>query len=84
MYINLVIVEEAKSIVGWESIREQIRLEDHKRSEPQQESGENQTILDNLPEREYITMKVSSFSINNNSFGNCNTVIMLIVLGLIS
>ncbi|XP_066975102.1 acyl-coenzyme A diphosphatase FITM2-like [Macrobrachium rosenbergii] len=57
VYINLVIVEEAKSIVGWEGIREQIRLEDHKRSD--QDIGDKQTILENLPEKEYFIMKMN-------------------------
>lgn len=58
VYVNLLIVEEAKSIVNWESIREQIRLEDHKRSDPQ-DAGDNKTTLENLPEKEYIIMKMN-------------------------
>ncbi|XP_068217977.1 acyl-coenzyme A diphosphatase FITM2-like [Palaemon carinicauda] len=63
VYINLVIVEEAKSIVGWEGIREQIRLEDHKRQEDlkrsEPDSGDKQTILEHLPEKEYVILKMN-------------------------
>ncbi|KAK7081304.1 fat storage-inducing transmembrane protein 2, partial [Halocaridina rubra] len=58
VYLNLLIVEEAKSIVGWEGIREQIRNEDHKRSEPHQEA-DSKTVLDVLPEREYTILKLN-------------------------
>ncbi|KAK3870334.1 hypothetical protein Pcinc_024432 [Petrolisthes cinctipes] len=59
VYINLLIVEEAKAIVGWEGIRDIIRLEDHHRSEVQNDPGESKTVLDTLSNDDLIVLKLN-------------------------
>lgn len=60
VYINLFILEEAKTIEGWEGIREQIRLEDHYRGEAQSDPGESKTPLESLTHYDMAILKVSS------------------------
>lgn len=63
MYINLLIVEEAKAIVGWEGIRHIIRMEDHHRTEAQTDPSESKTVLDTLSDDDLIVLKVCCLSI---------------------
>ncbi|KAG7165069.1 acyl-coenzyme A diphosphatase FITM2-like [Homarus americanus] len=59
VYINLFIVEEAKAIVGWEGIRDQIRIEDHNRGESQSDPNENKTPLEGLTGDEMCVLKMN-------------------------
>lgn len=59
VYINLLIVEEAKAIVGWEGIRDQIRIEDHKRGEVQSDASEDKTPLEGLSAEDMVTLKMN-------------------------
>nr|XP_045625244.1 acyl-coenzyme A diphosphatase FITM2-like [Procambarus clarkii] len=59
VYINLFIVEEAKAIVGWEGIRDQIRIERHNRGESQIDPNENKTPLESLSEEEMVVLKLN-------------------------
>nr|XP_053656280.1 acyl-coenzyme A diphosphatase FITM2-like [Cherax quadricarinatus] len=61
VYINLLIVEEAKAIVGWEGIRDQIRIEGHNRGDTQSHSIENKTPLEGLSEEEMVILKLNYF-----------------------
>ena len=59
MYINLMLVEEAKAIVGWEGIRDTITAEDHARTSSS--SGvEDKTSLSGLSAEDFSTLKVST------------------------
>ncbi|MPC28964.1 acyl-coenzyme A diphosphatase FITM2-like [Portunus trituberculatus] len=58
VYINLFILEEAKTIDGWEGIRDQIRMEDHHRGEVQN-PGETKTVLDSLTPYDMAILKMN-------------------------
>lgn len=60
VYINLFILEEARTIDGWEGIREQIRLEDHHRGEAQNDPGESKTTLEGLTPYDMAILKVGA------------------------
>lgn len=70
VYVNLLIVEEAKAIVGWEGIRDQIRMEDHRRGETTNDPQETKTPLENLTEEDLVILKVC---------WDCNSLIYLFV-----
>ena len=55
VYINLLLVEEAKAILGWEGIRDLLRIEEHKRSEGE---NEDKTVLSVLSLKDLSTLKV--------------------------
>lgn len=59
VYINLFILEEARTIDGWEGIREQIRLEDHHRGEAQNDPGESKTTLEGLTPYDMAILKIN-------------------------
>ncbi|XP_042855303.1 acyl-coenzyme A diphosphatase FITM2-like [Penaeus japonicus] len=59
VYVNLLIVEEAKAIVCWEGIRDQIRLEDHRRGEVTNDPQEKKTPLENLSEEDLVILKLN-------------------------
>lgn len=58
VYINLFILEEAKTIDGWEGIRDKIRLEDHNRGDAQNDPGESKTPLEGLTPYDMAILKV--------------------------
>ncbi|CAL4063503.1 unnamed protein product, partial [Meganyctiphanes norvegica] len=57
VYLNLLLVEEAKAIVGWESIRDLIRVEDHNRSEGASNEDDKETPLKVLSEEQLVMLK---------------------------
>ncbi|RXG57940.1 FIT family protein [Armadillidium vulgare] len=56
VYINLLLVEEAKAIVGWEGIRDLLRVEEHGRMEGCAD-GEDKTTLSALSQKDLVVLK---------------------------
>lgn len=57
IYSSLVLIEECRPIVGWEYIKEHLRLEEHKRKTPQ-DTSPSSNPLRNLESTELTTLKV--------------------------
>lgn len=57
IYSSLVLIEESRPIVGWEYIKEHLRLEEHKRKNPQ-DSSPSSNPLKALESNELSTLKV--------------------------
>lgn len=57
IYSSLVLIEEARPIIGWEYIKEHLRLEEHKRKTPQ-DNTPSSNPLRNLDTTELATLKV--------------------------
>lgn len=65
-------MEEAKAIVCWEGIRDQIRLEDHRRGEVTNDPQEKKTPLENLSDEDLVILKVCSQMCYKEPFKSCN------------
>lgn len=57
IYGSLVLIEECRSIINWDSIKDYIRLEDHKRST--RSNSEDNNILKNLSPPQFQLLKFS-------------------------
>ena len=62
MLCNLIILEEAKCYLGWERIKDILRIEEHKRlsveiSESNDNSNEASTVLSRLSSEEFLHLR---------------------------
>ena len=57
IYSSLVLIEESRPIIGWEYIKEHLRLEEHKRKTPQDNSPSSNPLR-NLESNELSTLKI--------------------------
>nr|CAG4651627.1 EOG090X020Z [Triops cancriformis] len=57
VYCSLIIMEEAKALIGWEGIKDCIRIEEHNRSVLTSDDEKEDTGLELLPHEEFDSLK---------------------------